>query len=82
MDTYSAKPNEVKREWYWVDASGLTLGKLAVAVANVLRGKTKPEFTPHVDCGDFVVVTNAAKIVVTGKKLDQKEYRRHSGYPG
>jgi large subunit ribosomal protein L13 len=82
MKTYSAKPGEVSREWYLVDADGQTLGRLATLIADTLRGKRKPEYTPHVDTGDFVVVVNAEKIVVTGNKLDQKRYHRHSGYPG
>lgn len=80
--TYSAKKDDTQREWFVVDAEGQTLGKLAVVVANVLRGKHKPTFTPHVDAGDFVVVINADKIEVSGKKRDQKIYARHSGYPG
>jgi large subunit ribosomal protein L13 len=82
MKTYSAKPGEITREWYLVDADGLTLGRLATVIADTLRGKRKPVFTPHVDTGDFVVVVNAEKIAVTGNKLDQKMYYRHSGYPG
>ncbi|MBU6453083.1 MAG: 50S ribosomal protein L13 [Cyanobacteria bacterium REEB67] len=82
MKTYCPKPDEVKREWLVVDAEGKTLGRLAVEVANVLRGKHKPEFTPHVDCGDFVVVINAEKIHVSGNKETDKFYRRHSGFPG
>jgi large subunit ribosomal protein L13 len=82
MKTYNAKPGEVAREWYLVDADGQTLGRLATAIADTLRGKRKPQYTPHVDTGDFVVVVNAEKIAVTGNKLDQKLYRRHSGYPG
>ena len=82
MKTYSAKPGEVQRDWYVVDAEGQTLGRLATRLADVLRGKGKPQFTPHVDTGDFVVVVNAEKIAVTGKKLDEKMYYRHSGYPG
>lgn len=80
--TYSAKKQDSQREWFIVDAEGQTLGKLAVKVANVLRGKHKPTFTPHVDAGDFVVVINAEKIQVSGKKRDQKLYRHHTGYPG
>lgn len=80
--TYSAKKEDTQREWFVVDAEGQTLGKLAVVVANVLRGKHKPTFTPHADAGDFVVVINADKIQVSGKKRDQKQYHRHSGYPG
>ena len=82
MKTYSAKPGEITREWYLVDAEGKTLGRLATQIADTLRGKRKPEYTPHVDTGDFVVVVNAEKIQVTGNKLDQKRYYRHSGYPG
>jgi large subunit ribosomal protein L13 len=82
MKTYSAKPGEITREWYLVDADGLTLGRLATLIADTLRGKLKPQYTPHVDTGDFVIVVNAEKIHVTGSKLDQKMYHRHSGYPG
>lgn len=84
MKTFIAKPAEVESErgWYIVDAEGQTLGRLASQVAAVLRGKHKPIFTPHVDCGDYVVVINAEKIHVTGRRLDQKMYYRHSGYPG
>jgi len=82
VKTYCPKPEEVTREWLVVDAEGKTLGRLAVEVANLLRGKHKPEFTPHVDCGDFVVVLNAEKIQVSGKKETQKLYRHHSGFPG
>jgi large subunit ribosomal protein L13 len=82
MKTYSAKPGEITREWYLVDAEGKTLGRLATQIADTLRGKRKPQYTPHVDTGDFVVVVNADKIAVTGNKLDQKRYYRHSGYPG
>jgi large subunit ribosomal protein L13 len=77
-----ARPLEVERKWYVVDAEGQTLGRLASEIAKVLRGKNKPQYTPHVDVGDFVVVVNADKVVVTGKKAEQKVYRRHSGYPG
>ena len=80
--TYSPKKNEVQRDWYIVDADGKTLGRLASVIAQTLRGKTKPQFAPHVDVGDFVVVVNAEKVVVTGKKETQKHYYRHSGYPG
>jgi large subunit ribosomal protein L13 len=80
--TYSAKPGEVARDWYLVDAEGKTLGRLATRIADTLRGKGKPQYTPHVDTGDFVVVVNAEKVTVTGNKLDQKRYYRHSGYPG
>ena len=82
MKTYNAKPGEITREWYLVDADGQTLGRLATRLADLLRGKGKPQFTPHVDTGDFVVVVNAEKVAVTGKKLDEKVYYRHSGYPG
>ena len=82
MKTYTAKPGEISREWYVVDAEGQTLGRLATQIADTLRGKTKPQYTPHVDTGDFVIVVNAEKIHVTGQKLDQKRYYRHSGYPG
>jgi large subunit ribosomal protein L13 len=77
-----ARPLEVERKWYVVDAEGRTLGRLATEIAKILRGKNKPQYTPHVDVGDFVVVVNAEKVVVTGKKAEQKVYRRHSGYPG
>jgi large subunit ribosomal protein L13 len=80
--TYNAKPGEVARDWYLVDAEGQTLGRLATRIADTLRGKGKPQYTPHVDTGDFVIVVNAEKIAVTGNKLDQKQYYRHSGYPG
>jgi large subunit ribosomal protein L13 len=82
MKTWNAKPGEVERRWYLVDADGKTLGRLATRIADTLRGKDKPQYTPHVDTGDFVVVVNAEKISVTGKKLDDKVYYRHSGYPG
>ena len=82
MKTYNAKPGEIAREWYFVDAEGKTLGRLATTIADTLRGKNKPQYTPHVDTGDFVIVVNAEKIHVTGNKLDQKMYHRHSGYPG
>src|ERR687884_942227 len=82
MKTFTAKKEDVERRWYVVDAEGETLGRLAVRIADTLRGKRKPEYTPHVDTGDFVVVVNAEKVRVTGKKLDQKVYYRHSGYPG
>jgi large subunit ribosomal protein L13 len=82
MKTYTAKPGEIQRNWYVVDAAGKTLGRLATQIADTLRGKNKPQYTPHVDTGDFVVVVNADKITVTGNKLDQKRYYRHSGYPG
>ena len=82
MSTFMAKPAEIQRKWYIVDAAGKPLGRTAVKVADLLRGKGKPEFTPHVDCGEFVIIINADKAVLTGKKLDQKYYRRHSGYIG
>ena len=82
MRTYNAKPGEVERRWYVVDADGQTLGRLATRIADTLRGKDKAQYTPHVDTGDFVVVVNAEKVLVTGNKLDQKRYYRHSGYPG
>ncbi|MEI7027580.1 50S ribosomal protein L13 [Paenibacillus sp. y28] len=80
--TYMAKPNEVERKWYIIDAAGQTLGRMASEAASILRGKHKPEFTPHVDTGDFVIVINADKIVLSGKKLQQKNYYRHSQYMG
>ena len=82
MNTYMAKPAEVERKWYVVDAEGMVLGRLASQVANILRGKNKPIYTPHVDTGDHVIIINASKIVLTGKKLDQKIYYHHTGYPG
>lgn len=82
MKSYLAKPNEVKKNWYVVDVAGKPLGRAASQIATILRGKNKPEFTPNVDCGDFVIVVNADKIVLTGKKLDQKMLRHHSLYPG
>ena len=82
MKTYMANPDKVERKWYVVDAEGQTLGRLAAEVAKVLRGKNKPEFTPHIDTGDNVIVINAEKIKVTGKKLDQKVYYHHSDYVG
>ena len=82
MKTYVANANDRERNWLVVDATGQTLGRLATQIADRLRGKNKPTFTPHVDTGDFVVVVNAEKIAVTGKKLDEKMYYRHSGYPG
>lgn len=80
--TYMANPNAVERKWYIIDAEGKTVGRLATEIASILRGKHKPEFTPHVDTGDFVIVINAEKVVFTGKKLHSKIYRRHSLYPG
>jgi large subunit ribosomal protein L13 len=82
LKTYSAKKGEITRDWYVVDAEGQILGRLATQIADRLRGKGKPGYTPHVDTGDFVVVVNAEKIAVTGTKLDSKMYYRHSGYPG
>ncbi|MBV1879995.1 MAG: 50S ribosomal protein L13 [Pseudomonadales bacterium] len=82
MKTYSAKAETVKRDWYIVDAEGKTLGRLASELASRLRGKHKPEFTPHVDTGDYIVVVNAEKVRVTGKKAQDKIYNRHTGYPG
>jgi len=77
-----AKPGEVERKWYVIDAANKPLGKTAAAAANILRGKHRPEFTPHVDCGEFVIIINCEKAVLTGNKLDQKYYRHHSGYIG
>ena len=82
MKTWNAKAENVERTWYLVDAEGQNLGRLATRIADTLRGKNKAQYTPHVDTGDFVVVVNAEKITVTGKKLDDKIYYRHSGYPG
>ena len=82
MSTYMAKVETLERKWYVIDAAGKPLGRTAVAAANILRGKHRPEFTPHVDCGEFVIIINADKAVLTGKKLEQKYYRRHSGYIG
>jgi len=82
MKTFMAKAEEVKRKWYVVDAEGKPLGRLASEVAKILRGKHKPTYTPHVDTGDHVIVINADKVVLTGKKLDQKLYRYHTGWPG
>jgi len=82
MKTYSAKAGEVKHDWYVLDAAGKTLGRLATEVARRLRGKHKPQFTPHMDTGDYIVVVNAAKVRVTGRKATDKMYYRHSGYPG
>ena len=82
MKTFMANAQNVERNWYIVDADGMTLGRLASQVAAILRGKNKPTFTPHVDCGDHVIIINAAKVVLTGKKLDQKVYYHHSGYAG
>lgn len=82
MRTISAREQDIQRDWYVVDAQGQTLGRLATQVASILRGKHKPIFTPHVDCGDYVIIVNAEKIHVTGQKMTQKKYYRHSGYPG
>ncbi len=82
MSTFMAKKEEINRKWYVIDAADKTLGKVAVLAATILNGKHKPEYTPHVDCGDCVIVINASKVVLTGKKLDQKYYYRHSGYVG
>jgi len=82
MSTFMAKPAEVQRKWYIIDAAGKPLGRVAVKAADLLRGKVKPEFTPHVDCGDHVIIINADKAVLTGKKLENKYYRRHTGYVG
>ena len=82
MKTFMANPETIERKWYVVDANGKTLGRMAATVASVLRGKTKPVFTPHVDTGDYVIVINAEKIAVTGKKLDDKVYSHHSDYVG
>ena len=82
MSTFMANKGNIERKWYVIDAAGKPLGKTAVAAATILRGKHKPEYTPHADCGDFVIVINADKAVLTGKKLEQKYYRTHSGYVG
>lgn len=82
MKSYIAKPQEVERKWYVVDADGKNLGRLASQIASILRGKNKPTYTPHVDCGDYVIVINAEKIAVTGKKLNDKLYVTYSGFPG
>lgn len=82
MSTYMANPQKVERKWYVIDAEDMVMGRLASQVASILRGKNKPTFTPHVDCGDYVVIVNASKLKLTGKKLDQKFYRYHTGYPG
>ena len=82
MSTFMAKAETIERKWYVIDAAGKPLGKTAVAAANILRGKHRPEFTPHVDCGEFVIVINAKDAVLTGDKLNQKYYRHHSGYIG
>ncbi len=82
MSTYMANADTVERKWYILDAAGVPMGKTAVLAADILRGKTKPSYTPHVDCGDFVIIINAEKAVLTGKKLEQKYYYTHSGYVG
>lgn len=82
MRTFSLKPADVEKRWWVIDAEGVVLGRLAAHVANVLRGKTKPTYTPHVDCGDNVIIINAEKVRMTGKKLSDKVYYRHTGYPG
>ena len=82
MKTYTVRKGDIKREWYVVDAQGKILGRLASEIAKILRGKHKPIYVPYLDCGDYVIVVNAEKVRVTGKKLDQKVYYRHSGYPG
>ena len=82
MSTFMAKKETIERKWYVIDAADKPLGKTAVAAANILRGKHRPEFTPHVDCGEYVIIINAEKAVLTGRKLEQKYYRRHSGYIG
>ncbi|MGN1207496.1 MAG: 50S ribosomal protein L13, partial [Eubacteriales bacterium] len=82
MSTYMAKPNSVERRWFVIDAANKPLGRTAVAAATILRGKHRPEYTPHVDCGEFVIIINASKAILTGKKLDNKLYHRHSGYIG
>ncbi len=82
MNSFIAKPAEVERKWYVVDAEGQNLGRMATQIATVLRGKHKPTYTPHVDCGDYVIVINAEKVAVTGKKRKEKIYKHHTGYPG
>ena len=82
MKSYIAKPSDIDRKWYVIDAEGKTLGKLAVEAAMLLRGKKKPTYTPHIDTGDYVIVINAEKVAVSGKKESDKVYKRHSGYPG
>lgn len=82
MKTYTAKPSDIKREWHLIDAKDKVLGRIATEIARRLRGKHKPEYTPHIDTGDYLVVINAEKIRVTGRKASQKVYYRHSGYPG
>ncbi|MBT5373747.1 MAG: 50S ribosomal protein L13 [Rhodospirillaceae bacterium] len=82
MKTYSAKPSEIDKKWYLIDAEGLVLGRLAAIIANMLRGKHKTTYTPHMDCGDHIVVINAEKVKLTGRKLSDKVYYRHTGFPG
>ncbi len=82
MKTFSAKPSDITRKWWVIDAENLVLGRLASVVANVLRGKNKPIFTPHMDCGDNIIIINAEKVKLTGKKMENKRYYRHTGYPG
>lgn len=82
MKTYSAKPSEIEKKWYVIDAEGLVLGRMAAVISRILRGKHKTTFTPHMDCGDNIVVVNAEKVKLTGKKLTDKIYYRHTGYPG
>lgn len=82
MRTFTAKTAEIEREWYVVDAEGQTLGRLASRIAPIIKGKHKPIYTPHLDCGDYVIIINADKVRVTGQKMEQKFYYRHSGYPG
>ena len=82
MSTFMANANNIERRWFVIDAAGQPLGKTAVKAANILRGKHRPEFTPHADCGEYVIIINASKAVLTGKKLEQKYYRHHSGYIG
>lgn len=82
MKTYSAKPSDVTRKWYVIDASDASLGRVATQVATLLTGKNKPQYTPHIDCGDYVIIVNADNLVVTGKKLTDKVYYRHTGFPG
>jgi len=82
MKSFIAKPQEVERKWYVIDAEGKTLGRMCTEIASILRGKKKPIYTPHVDCGDYVIVINAEKVEVTGKKREDKIYKRHTGFPG
>jgi large subunit ribosomal protein L13 len=82
MKTYSPKASEIDRSWYVIDADGLVLGRMAVEIARILRGKNKPQFAPHMDVGDYVIVVNASKVALTGNKLEKKIYYHHSGYPG